>query len=52
MMVEAGAKEVSEDEDAAGAILFAHEEIKKICRLPGSGIIAEIGKEKRVCSRW
>ena len=30
------------------AILFAHEEIKKHHRLPGPGIIAEIGKEKAV----
>lgn len=30
VMIEAGAKEVSED-DMYGAILFAHEEIKKLC---------------------
>ena len=45
MMVEAGAKEVSEEE-MLGAILFAHEEIKKICAFI-SEIQAEIGKEKR-----
>ena len=45
MMVEAGAKEVSEDE-MLGAILFAHEEIKKIVAFI-DGIQAEIGKPKR-----
>ncbi len=46
MMVEAGAKEVSEDTMLA-AILFAHEEIKKIVAFQDA-IVAEIGKEKRV----
>ncbi len=45
MMVEAGAKEVTEAE-MLGAILFAHEEIKKIVAFI-SEIQAEIGKEKR-----
>ncbi len=45
LMVEAGANEVSE-EDMLGAILFAHEEIKKIVAFI-EGIRAEIGKEKR-----
>ena len=45
MMVEAGAKEVSE-EKMLQAILFAHEEIKKLVAFQ-EGIIAEIGKEKR-----
>ena len=45
MMVEAGAKEVSEDE-MLGAILFAHEEIKKIVAFI-TEIQNEIGKEKR-----
>ena len=45
MMVEAGAKEVTEAE-MLGAILFAHEEIKKIVAFI-EGIQAEIGKEKR-----
>ena len=44
-MVEAGAKEVSE-EVMLGGILFAHEEIKKIVELI-NGIVAEIGKEKK-----
>lgn len=46
MMVEAGAKELSEDE-MLEAILFAHEEIKKICAFI-SEIQAEIGEEKQV----
>ena len=45
LMVEAGAKEVSE-EVMLGAILFAHEEIKKIVAFI-EGIKAEIGKEKK-----
>jgi len=45
MMVEAGAKELTEKE-MLGAILFAHEEIKKIVAFI-SEIQAEIGKEKR-----
>ena len=44
MMVEAGANEVSEEE-MLGAILFAHEEIKKIVSFI-SEIQAEIGKPK------
>ncbi len=44
MMVEAGAKEVSEDV-MLKAILFAHEEVKKIVAFI-SDIAAEIGKEK------
>ncbi len=44
MMVEAGAKELSEDE-MLEAILFAHEEIKRICAFI-SDIQAEIGEEK------
>ena len=46
MMVEAGAKELSEDE-MLEAILQAHEEIKKICAFI-SDIQAEIGEEKQV----
>ncbi len=42
MMVEAGAEEISEDE-MLGAILFAHEEIKKICAFIEE-IKAAIGK--------
>ena len=45
-MVEAGAKQVSE-EDMLGALVFAHEEIKKICAWENE-IIAEVGKEKIV----
>ena len=45
LMVEAGAKEVSE-EVMLGGILFAHEEIKKIVALINT-IVAEIGKEKK-----
>ena len=45
MMVEAGANEITEEE-MLGAILFAHEEIKKIVEFI-SGIQAEIGKPKR-----
>ncbi len=45
MMVESGAKEITEEE-MLGAILFAHEEIKKICAFI-SEIQAEVGKPKR-----
>ncbi|MBR1558810.1 MAG: polyribonucleotide nucleotidyltransferase [Clostridia bacterium] len=45
LMVEAGAKEVSE-EVMLGAILFAHEEIKKIVKFIAD-ITAEIGKAKK-----
>ena len=45
MMVEAGAKEI-EDEEMIGAILFGHEEIKKQCAFI-EGIVAEVGKKKR-----
>ena len=44
MMVEAGANEVSEQE-MLGAILFGHEEIKKIVSFI-EGIVAEVGKPK------
>ena len=44
MMVEAGANEVSEDA-MLDAILFGHEEIKKIVAFQ-KAIVAEIGKEK------
>lgn len=46
LMVEAGANELTEDE-MIGAILFGHEEIKKIVAFI-DGIQAEIGKEKIV----
>ena len=44
MMVEAGANEISEDE-MLGAILFAHEEIKKVVSFIAD-IEAQIGKQK------
>ncbi|MBR6644322.1 MAG: polyribonucleotide nucleotidyltransferase [Clostridia bacterium] len=44
VMIEAGAKEIS-DEDMFAAILLAHEEIKGICAFIDS-IVAEIGKPK------
>ena len=44
VMIEAGAKEVKEDV-MYKAIMFAHEEIKKICAFI-DGIVAEIGKPK------
>lgn len=43
-MVEAGAKQVSE-KDMLGAIMFGHEQIKKLCEFQEK-IIKEIGKEK------
>ena len=49
LMVEAGAKEVSE-EDMLAAILYAHEEIKKIVAFIEE-IQAEIGKEKSEVTR-
>ncbi|MDY2851061.1 MAG: polyribonucleotide nucleotidyltransferase [Candidatus Borkfalkiaceae bacterium] len=44
MMVEAGAKEIADD-DMVGAILFGHEEIKRQCAFI-EGIVAECGKKK------
>ncbi len=44
MMVEAGASEITEEE-MLGAILFGHEEIKKIVAWI-EGIVAEVGKPK------
>ena len=46
MMVEAGAQELPEDV-CLDAIMFAHEEIKKLCRFIKE-IVAEVGKEKLV----
>lgn len=45
MMVEAGAKEVPEDE-MLDAIMFAHEEIKPLCQFIKE-IVSEVGKEKQ-----
>lgn len=44
VMIEAGAKEVS-DEDMFGAIMLAHEEIKKLVKFI-DGIVGEVGKPK------
>lgn len=44
-MVEAGAKEVSE-EDMLAALMFGHEQIKKLCAFQEE-VIAACGKEKR-----
>ena len=43
-MVEAGAKQVSED-DMLGALMFGHEEIKRLCAFEEE-IVAACGKEK------
>ncbi|MBS7401581.1 MAG: polyribonucleotide nucleotidyltransferase [Eubacteriales bacterium] len=45
LMVEAGANQVSEA-DMIDAIMFAHEEIKKLCEFQ-VGIAKKVGKEKR-----
>ena len=50
MMVEAGAKEVKE-EVMLNAILFAHEEIKKLCGFI-SEIVKEVGKEKSTYTNY
>ena len=44
-MVEAGAKEVSE-EDMLAALMFGHEQVKKLCEFQEE-VIAACGKEKR-----
>ena len=44
VMIEAGAKEISDD-DMFNAIMLAHEEIKKLIKFI-NGIVAEIGKPK------
>ena len=45
MMVEAGANEISDDE-MVGAILFGHEEIKRLCAFQEE-IISAVGKPKK-----
>ena len=45
MMVEAGANEISDDE-MVGAILFGHEEIKRLCEFQEE-IVKQIGKPKK-----
>ena len=46
LMIEAGADEVSNDE-MVGAIMFGHEEIKKICAFIEDEIVPAVGKPKR-----
>lgn len=45
LMIEAGADEVTNDE-MVGAIMFGHEEIKKICAFIEDVIVPEVGKKK------
>ncbi|MGN0814094.1 MAG: polyribonucleotide nucleotidyltransferase [Candidatus Coproplasma sp.] len=45
LMIEAGANEVS-NEEMVGAIMFGHEEIKKICAFIEDVIVPEVGKKK------
>ncbi len=45
LMIEAGANEVSNDE-MVGAIMFGHEEIKKICVFIEEKIVPVVGKKK------
>ena len=46
LMIEAGAKEVT-DEEMVGAIMYGHEEIKKICAWIEEEIVPVAGKAKR-----
>ncbi|MDY6367453.1 MAG: polyribonucleotide nucleotidyltransferase [Clostridia bacterium] len=46
LMIEAGANEVS-NEEMVGAIMFGHEEIKKICKFIEEVIVPEVGKPKK-----
>jgi polyribonucleotide nucleotidyltransferase len=45
LMIEAGANEVTNDQ-MVGAIMFGHEEIKKICAFIEDVIVPEVGKPK------
>lgn len=45
LMIEAGANEVT-NEDMVGAIMFGHEEIKKICTFIEEKIVPVVGKKK------
>jgi polyribonucleotide nucleotidyltransferase len=45
LMIEAGANEVTNDE-MVGAIMFGHEEIKKICKFIEEEIVPAVGKPK------
>lgn len=46
LMIEAGANEVS-NEEMVGAIMFGHEEIKKICKFIAEEIVPVVGKPKK-----
>ncbi|MBQ9485394.1 MAG: polyribonucleotide nucleotidyltransferase, partial [Clostridia bacterium] len=46
LMIEAGANEVS-NEEMVGAIMFGHEEIKKICKFISEEIVPVVGKPKK-----
>lgn len=46
LMIEAGANEVS-NEEMVGAIMFGHEEIKKICKFISHEIVPAVGKPKK-----
>ena len=46
LMIEAGANEVS-NEEMVGAIMYGHEEIKKICKFIEDEIVPAVGKTKK-----
>ncbi len=46
LMIEAGANEVT-DEEMVGAIMYGHEEIKKVCAWIESEIVPAVGKAKK-----
>lgn len=46
LMIEAGANEVT-NEQMVGAIMFGHEEIKKICKFISEEIVPAVGKPKK-----
>ena len=46
LMIEAGANEVT-NEEMVGAIMFGHEEIKKICKFISDEIVPAVGKPKK-----
>ena len=46
LMIEAGANEVT-DEEMVGAIMFGHEEIKKVCAWIEGEIVPAVGKPKK-----
>ena len=46
LMIEAGANEVT-DAEMVGAIMFGHEEIKKVCAWIANEIVPAVGKPKR-----